>query len=161
MLRLTTVLALLLLAIVWVKAEPDEEATISWEVEEEQEEQEEVELGTPQNLTVTNFTDNSIFLTWVMNSSYNDIGGYRVYYKHNYEDIKTVLDQKPEYLLSNLHPFTKYEVWVVPVGKETTETEGEASEKIFQTTNTAAPSSPFITVSSSTFRWNPANDFHL
>ena len=85
MLRLTTVLALLLLAIASAKAEPDEEATINWEVEEEQEEKEmEAELGTPENLTVTSFTDNSISLTWVMNSSYNDIGGYRVYYKHNY-----------------------------------------------------------------------------
>ena len=143
MLRHTAVLALLLLLnLHWAKADPDEEATISWE---EEEEAELAELASPQNLTVTNFTANSIFLTWVMNSSYNDIGGYRVYYKHNYEDIKTVLDQKPQYLLSNLIPFTKYEVWVVPVGKETTETEGEPSEKIFQTTDTAAPTAPFIT----------------
>ena len=61
MFRLTKVLSLLLfLAIAWTKAQPDEEATISWEVEEEEEE---VELGTPENLTVTNFTANSIFLT--------------------------------------------------------------------------------------------------
>lgn len=137
---------LVLLGLAWTRAEPDEEATISWQ-EEEQENVTpgQVELGTPQNLTVTNFTANSIFLTWVMNSSYNSIGGYRVYYKHNYEDIKTTYGQKPEYLLSNLNPFTKYEVWVVPVGEGTSETEGPASEKIWQTTDTAAPSFPYIT----------------
>ena len=142
--RPSTVSRLLLLSLALSCTTADEEATIAWPEEDVDVQKESVELGTPQNLTVTNFTANSIFLTWVMNSSYNDIGGYRVYYKHNYEDIKTVLDQKPEYLLSNLHPFTKYEVWVVPVGKETTETEGEASEKIFQTTDTAPPSAPFF-----------------
>ena len=141
--RPSTVSRLLLLSLALSCTTADEEATIAWPEEDVVVQKESVELGTPQNLTVTNFTANSIFLTWVMNSSYNNIGGYRVYYKHNFEDIKTTYGQKPEYLLSKLNPFTKYEVWVVPVGE--TEMEGKPSEKIWQTTDTAAPSAPFIT----------------
>merc|ERR1719308_586734 len=115
---------------------PDEEATTTFLPSEPV-----VELGQPPNITATN-----MHLAWVMTSSYNDIRGYRVFYKHNsYEDIKTFDGQKPEFVLSGLVPYTQYKVWVVPVGLAKTGGTGKPSENILQTTDTAEPSAPFIT----------------
>ena len=123
--------------------EPDEEATTSW-IHERLPEEDNV-LGTPFNLTASNITASSLSLGWAMNTSYNKIRGYRVFYKHNsYEDIKTIEGPDPAYKLTGLSPYTMYEVWVMPIGVDGTE-KGQASEKIFKTTDTASPSAPFIT----------------
>lgn len=136
-----TVTVLLVASVSMVLNSPDEEATTTFLPSEP-----EVELGQPQNLTATNITATSMHLAWVMTSSYNDIRGYRVFYKHNsYEDIKTFDGQKPEFVLSGLVPYTQYKVWVVPVGLAKNSGTGKASANILQTTDTAEPSAPFIT----------------
>ena len=124
--------------------EPDEEATtVSWYREELTEEDN--VLGTPYNLTATNISAQSIDLAWSMNTSYNKIKGYRVFYKHNsYEDIKTINGQKPQFRLTGLNPYTQYEIWVKPIGVNEAE-QGQSSETIFKTTDTAAPSEPILT----------------
>ena len=101
-------------------------------------------LGTPFNLTASNITASSISLRWAMNTSFNQIRGYRVFYKHNsYEDIKTIEGPDPAYKLTGLSPYTMYEVRIMPIGVEGTD-KGQTSEKIFKTTDTAPPSAPFI-----------------
>jgi len=141
MLSELTVTVLLVVFVSMVVSSPDEEATTTFLPSEPV-----VELGQPQNLTATNITATSMHLAWVMTSSYNDIRGYRVFYKHNsYEDIKTFDGQKPEFILSGLVPYTQYKVWVVPVGLAKNGGTGKPSENILQTTDTAEPSAPFIT----------------
>ena len=139
-----TFLSLIILAPVsFSRPEPDEEATTTWI--HEMLEEEENTLGTPYNLTAKNITASSIRLTWALNTSYNRIKGYRVFYKHNsYEDVKTFAGQQPQYILKGLNPYTQYEFWVMPIGVDEAD-RGQVSEKIFKTTDTAAPSSPFIT----------------
>jgi len=117
----------------------DEEGTTLWPLLEEQE-----ELGRPQNLSASNITATSMFLTWAITSSYNHIRGYRVFYKRGtYEDIKTFDGQKPRFLLTGLVPFTQYAISIVPVG--VSGGLGQASESILRTTDTTDPSAPFIT----------------
>ena len=103
-------------------------------------------LGKPHNLTAFNVTATSMQLSWTMNTSYNNIRGYRVFYKHDsYADIKTFNGQLPRFSLSGLVPYTQYNVWVRPISTSHPNVIAEESETILQTTDTAEPSAPFIT----------------
>ena len=103
-------------------------------------------LGKPHNLTAFNVTATSMQLSWTMNTSYNNIRGYRVFYKHDsYADIKTFNGQSPRFSLSRLEPYTQYSVWVRPISTSHPNVIAEESETILQTTDTAEPSAPFIT----------------
>ena len=103
-------------------------------------------LGKPQNLTAFNVTATSMHLSWTMNTSYNNIRGYRVFYKHDsYADIKTFNGQLPRFSLSGLVPYTQYNVWVRPISTSHPNVIAEESDTILQTTDTAEPSAPFIT----------------
>jgi len=65
-------------------------------------------LGKPHNLTASNVTATSMQLSWKMNTSFNNIRGYRVFYKHDsYADIKTFNGQLPRFSLSGLVPYTQ------------------------------------------------------
>ena len=103
-------------------------------------------LGKPHNLTASNVTATSMQLSWKMNTSFNNIRGYRVFYKHDsYADIKTFNGQLPRFSLSGLVPYTQYNVWVRPISTSHPNVIAEESETILQTTDTAEPSAPFIT----------------
>jgi len=117
-----------------VKALKDEEAEII------------ARLGKPHNLTAFNVTATSMQLSWTMNTSYNNIRGYRVFYKHDsYADIKTFNGQLPRFSLKGLVPYTQYNVWVRPISTSHPNVIADESETILQTTDTAEPSAPFIT----------------
>ena len=103
-------------------------------------------LGKPHNLTAFNVTATSMQLAWTMNTSYNNIRGYRVFYKHDsYADIKTFNGQSPRFPLSGLVPYTQYNVWVRPISTSHPNVIAAESDTILQTTDTAEPSAPFIT----------------
>jgi receptor-type tyrosine-protein phosphatase gamma len=124
----------------------EEEGTAPALVEGEEEERVAAELGRPQSLVATNVTATSMLLRWAMNTSYNNIRGYRVFYKHDsYADIKTFNGQLPKFTLTGLVPYTQYNVWVRPISSTHPDAKLRDSERILQTTDTAEPSAPFIT----------------
>ena len=107
-------------------------------------------LGKPLNFTATEITGSSISLRWVMNTSYELIKGYRGHYKYFFEEDYYFLNSffiwgsDPAYKLTGLIPNKTYEVRIEPVGLVHTD-EGEKSDTITVTTDTAAPSAPLIT----------------
>ncbi|CAG9855543.1 unnamed protein product [Phyllotreta striolata] len=103
--------------------------------------------GKPRNLTILDFTANSILLKWANPLKKNGvIEGYRVYYIHNnFTEVwpEKVPYDEPHifYNLTKLKPLTEYTIFVKAF---TQKHEGYPSDSVLATTDISGPSPPKI-----------------
>ena len=98
----------------------------------------------PINLTAINITGTSITLIWTLDDKDMAIIGEHklTYHNSSFEDTELVAKSEKFKVLTNLHPFTKYEIWITSMTGDNKTL--RSSEKISATTDILPPSAPVI-----------------
>ncbi|KAL5237711.1 hypothetical protein ACI65C_005121 [Semiaphis heraclei] len=98
----------------------------------------------PQNLTVANVTSRSITITWLAPKDGEDgITNYTLYYSDDNNTYAKLLANTHIYTITDLIPFTKYQVHVVAKCEQFIKS--ESSDTIIQYTDVDGPGPPIIT----------------
>jgi len=123
---------------------PTTEIQISANDEQEIDDSEDdLEFYQPKELKAIETTQTSISLEWVLDADPIDLDiSYRIHYKHQiFNDVKTISQSDPAYILQGLEPFTQYEIWVEAIVNGTS---SPASDHVFARTDIKEPSAPNI-----------------